>query len=81
MYANLSSLEFMLCFDSVILLRNDSFEFIVFRVGIAYYDSSIRQLHVLEAWEDGTSDFPLISLGMYSPLDVEVPLFTQVLES
>ncbi|XP_043810856.1 DNA mismatch repair protein MSH5 isoform X5 [Manihot esculenta] len=32
------------------------------RVGISYYDSSIRQLHVLEVWEDGSSDFPLIDL-------------------
>ncbi|CAI0437255.1 unnamed protein product [Linum tenue] len=35
------------------------------RVGIAYYDSSIRQLHVLEVWEDGNSDFPLIDLVKY----------------
>ncbi|XP_043810859.1 DNA mismatch repair protein MSH5 isoform X8 [Manihot esculenta] len=35
------------------------------RVGISYYDSSIRQLHVLEVWEDGSSDFPLIDLVKY----------------
>nr|POE83006.1 dna mismatch repair protein msh5 [Quercus suber] len=32
------------------------------RVGISYYDSSIRQLHVLEVWEDGSKDFPLVDL-------------------
>ncbi|KDP39150.1 hypothetical protein JCGZ_00907 [Jatropha curcas] len=34
-------------------------------VGISYYDSSIRQLHVLEIWEDVSSDFPLIDLVKY----------------
>ena len=34
------------------------------RVGISYYDSSIRQLHALEVWEDGSKDFPLVDLGM-----------------
>ncbi|PKI74200.1 hypothetical protein CRG98_005438 [Punica granatum] len=32
------------------------------RIGVAYYDSSIRQLNVLEVWEDRTSDFPMIDL-------------------
>ncbi|KAK9151711.1 hypothetical protein Syun_010020 [Stephania yunnanensis] len=32
------------------------------RIGVAYYDSSIRQLYVMEAWEGGTTDFPLIDL-------------------
>ncbi|GMY31209.1 DNA mismatch repair protein MSH5 isoform X6 [Fagus crenata] len=32
------------------------------RVGISYYDSSICQLHVLEVWEDGSREFPLIDL-------------------
>ncbi|CAL2254710.1 unnamed protein product [Prunus armeniaca] len=35
------------------------------RVGVSYYDSSIRQLHVLEVWEDGCTDFPLIDLVKY----------------
>ncbi|KAJ4844394.1 MutS protein msh5 [Turnera subulata] len=35
------------------------------RVGVSYYDSSIRQLHVLEVWEDGSSGFPLIDLVKY----------------
>ncbi|KAJ8442960.1 hypothetical protein Cgig2_019533 [Carnegiea gigantea] len=37
------------------------------RVGVAYYDSSTRQLSVLEFWED-TSDYHLIDLGMNSEL-------------
>uniref|UniRef100_A0A0D9WI86 DNA mismatch repair proteins mutS family domain-containing protein n=1 Tax=Leersia perrieri TaxID=77586 RepID=A0A0D9WI86_9ORYZ len=32
------------------------------RVGIAYYDSSMRQLFVLEIWEDVAEDYPLIDL-------------------
>ncbi|KAJ8754599.1 hypothetical protein K2173_010690 [Erythroxylum novogranatense] len=35
------------------------------RVGISYYDSSIRQLHVLEVWEDDSSEFLLIDLAKY----------------
>ncbi|XP_031405059.1 DNA mismatch repair protein MSH5 isoform X3 [Punica granatum] len=35
------------------------------RIGVAYYDSSIRQLNVLEVWEDRTSDFPMIDLVKY----------------
>ncbi|KAK9133356.1 hypothetical protein Scep_012884 [Stephania cephalantha] len=35
------------------------------RIGVAYYDSSIRQLYVMEAWEGGTTDFPLIDLVKY----------------
>ncbi|KAJ3695448.1 hypothetical protein LUZ60_000825 [Juncus effusus] len=35
------------------------------RVGVAYYDSSIRHLFVLEVWEDGHGDFPLIDLMKY----------------
>ncbi|KAL0428088.1 UNVERIFIED_CONTAM: DNA mismatch repair protein MSH5 [Sesamum latifolium] len=33
------------------------------RVGISYYDSSICQLHVLEFWEDGNQDLPLVEMG------------------
>ncbi|XP_038690951.1 DNA mismatch repair protein MSH5 isoform X2 [Tripterygium wilfordii] len=36
-----------------------------FRIGVSYYDSSIRQLHVLEVWEDCNSDFPLLDLVKY----------------
>ncbi|KAI3804732.1 hypothetical protein L1987_26500 [Smallanthus sonchifolius] len=35
------------------------------RVGISYYDSLTRELHVLELWEDGTADFPLIDMVKY----------------
>ncbi|GAV72902.1 MutS_V domain-containing protein/MutS_III domain-containing protein, partial [Cephalotus follicularis] len=35
------------------------------RVGVSYYDSSIRELHVVEIWEDGSSNFPLIDLVKY----------------
>ncbi|XXG69534.1 hypothetical protein AAC387_Pa06g2377 [Persea americana] len=34
-------------------------------VGVAYYDSSICQLYVLEVWEDGSDDFPLMDLVKY----------------
>ncbi|KVI02323.1 DNA mismatch repair protein MutS, core, partial [Cynara cardunculus var. scolymus] len=33
------------------------------RVGISYYDSLTCELHVLELWEDGTAEFPLIDMG------------------
>ncbi|XP_028087178.1 DNA mismatch repair protein MSH5-like, partial [Camellia sinensis] len=32
------------------------------RIGVSYYDSSVRQLYVLEVWEDGSVDFPLIDM-------------------
>ncbi|KAI3703068.1 hypothetical protein L6452_28823 [Arctium lappa] len=32
------------------------------RVGISYYDNLTRELHVLELWEDGTAEFPLIEM-------------------
>ncbi|KAJ9551389.1 hypothetical protein OSB04_015434 [Centaurea solstitialis] len=35
---------------------------LLFRVGISYYDSLTRELHVLELWEDGTAEFPLIDM-------------------
>ncbi|KAJ3699033.1 hypothetical protein LUZ61_002738 [Rhynchospora tenuis] len=35
------------------------------RVGAAYYDACIRHLYVLEVWEDGHGDFPLIDLVKY----------------
>lgn len=34
----------------------------LFRVGISYYDSLTRELHVPELWEDDTVEFPLIDL-------------------
>ncbi|KAL3733471.1 hypothetical protein ACJRO7_022920 [Eucalyptus globulus] len=41
------------------------------RIGVSYYDSNFRQLHVLEVWEDGSPDFPLIELVKYQA----TPLF------
>ncbi|KAI4314224.1 hypothetical protein L6164_027157 [Bauhinia variegata] len=35
------------------------------RVGVSYYDCSIRQLYVLEVWDDGDTGFPLIGLVKY----------------
>ncbi|KAD5961973.1 hypothetical protein E3N88_13446 [Mikania micrantha] len=35
------------------------------RVGISYYDCLTRELRVLELWEDGTADFPLIDMVKY----------------
>ncbi|KAF7112242.1 hypothetical protein RHSIM_RhsimUnG0249000 [Rhododendron simsii] len=32
------------------------------RIGVSYYDSSLRQLYVMEVWEDGGEDFPLIDM-------------------
>lgn len=39
---------------------------ILSRIGVSYYDSSLRQLYVMEVWEDGGEDFPLIDMGMCS---------------
>ncbi|CAA7399999.1 unnamed protein product [Spirodela intermedia] len=35
------------------------------RIGVAYYDSSVRQLYVLDFWEDGNGGFPLLDLVKY----------------
>ncbi|XP_061984418.1 DNA mismatch repair protein MSH5 isoform X5 [Populus nigra] len=51
------------------------------RVGISYYDSSIRQLHVLEVWEDGSSDFPLIDLVKYQAKPLNIYTSTKSEES
>ncbi|XP_024467350.2 DNA mismatch repair protein MSH5 isoform X1 [Populus trichocarpa] len=51
------------------------------RVGISYYDSSIRQLHVLEVWEDGSSDFPLIDLVKYQAKPLNIYTSTKCEES
>ncbi|KAL9659100.1 hypothetical protein QQ045_009639 [Rhodiola kirilowii] len=34
-------------------------------VGVSYYDTGLRQLYVLELWEDGTEDFPSLDLVKY----------------
>nr|GEW33403.1 DNA mismatch repair protein MSH5 isoform X4 [Tanacetum cinerariifolium] len=34
-------------------------------VGISYYDTLTRELHVMELWEDRTAEFPLIDMVKY----------------
>lgn len=48
---------------SYFILFYSCFNWFLYRVGVSYYDSSIRQLYVLEVWEDGSTDFPLIDLS------------------
>ncbi|CAH8261100.1 unnamed protein product [Arabidopsis lyrata] len=33
------------------------------KVGVSYYDCSVRQLHVLQVWEEDCSDFTFINMG------------------
>ncbi|KAK7320377.1 hypothetical protein VNO77_29795 [Canavalia gladiata] len=35
------------------------------RIGVSYYDSTLRQLYVLEVWDDGDKDFPIVDLVKY----------------
>ncbi|RZC27289.1 DNA mismatch repair protein MSH5 [Glycine soja] len=35
------------------------------RIGVSYYDSTLRQLYVLEIWDDGDRGFPVIDLVKY----------------
>ncbi|WZY94815.1 hypothetical protein YC2023_067144 [Brassica napus] len=35
------------------------------KVGVSYYDCSVRQLHVLEFWEEDCSDFTLVNMVKY----------------
>ncbi|CAH9118028.1 unnamed protein product [Cuscuta europaea] len=35
------------------------------RIGVSYYDSSIRHLYVMEIWEDGNEYFPLVDMVKY----------------
>ncbi|KAL2665938.1 hypothetical protein AAZV13_02G251300 [Glycine max] len=35
------------------------------RIGVSYYDSTLRQLYVLEIWDDGDKGFPVIDLVKY----------------
>lgn len=44
-------------------------------VGVSYYDCSVRQLHVLEVWEEDCSDFTLINMGMYFRYDMKLNLY------
>ncbi|XP_077243681.1 MUTS-homologue 5 isoform X2 [Tasmannia lanceolata] len=51
------------------------------RVGVAYYDSGIRQLYVSEVWEDGSEDFPLIDLVKYQAKPLVIYTSTKTEES
>ncbi|KAF3453432.1 hypothetical protein FNV43_RR03872 [Rhamnella rubrinervis] len=51
------------------------------RVGVSYYDSSIRQLYVLEVWEDDNTDFPLIDLIKYQAKPLIIYSSTKTEES
>ncbi|XVF77406.1 hypothetical protein PTKIN_Ptkin14bG0040500 [Pterospermum kingtungense] len=51
------------------------------RIGISYYDSTIRQLNVLEVWDDGSSDFPMIELVKYQAKPVIIYTSTKTEES
>lgn len=51
------------------------------RIGVAYYDSCIRQLFVLEVWEDGQGDFPLIDLVKYQAKPLIIYTSTKTEES
>ncbi|KAK9005992.1 hypothetical protein V6N11_035046 [Hibiscus sabdariffa] len=50
-------------------------------IGISYYDSSIRQLNVVEVWDDGSSDFPLIELVKYQAKPMIIYTSTKTEES
>ncbi|XP_010545519.1 PREDICTED: DNA mismatch repair protein MSH5 isoform X3 [Tarenaya hassleriana] len=39
--------------------------FVNYLIGVSYYDCNIRQLHLLEFWEDSCSEFPLIDIVKY----------------
>ncbi|XP_020092403.1 DNA mismatch repair protein MSH5 isoform X8 [Ananas comosus] len=51
------------------------------RVGVAYYDSSIHQLFVLEVWEDGNEEFPLIDLVKYQAKPMTIYASTKTEEA
>ncbi|GMH05755.1 hypothetical protein Nepgr_007595 [Nepenthes gracilis] len=50
------------------------------RVGVSYYDASIRQLNVLELWEDD-GDYPLIDLVKYQARPLIIYTSTKCEES
>ncbi|ONK65519.1 uncharacterized protein A4U43_C07F37940 [Asparagus officinalis] len=51
------------------------------RIGVAYYDATIRQLYVLDIWEDGQGDFPLIDLVKYQAKPLVIYASTKTEES
>uniref|UniRef100_A0A7N0T338 DNA mismatch repair protein MSH5 n=1 Tax=Kalanchoe fedtschenkoi TaxID=63787 RepID=A0A7N0T338_KALFE len=46
-------------------MLNDGLVIVTSRVGVSYYATCFRQLCVLELWDDGTEDFPLLDLVKY----------------
>ncbi|XP_052178846.1 DNA mismatch repair protein MSH5 isoform X2 [Diospyros lotus] len=51
------------------------------RIGISYYNSSVRQLYVMEVWEDGRQDFPLIDMVKYQAKPLIIYASTKTEES
>ncbi|CAA7032420.1 unnamed protein product [Microthlaspi erraticum] len=51
------------------------------RVGVSYYDCSVRQLHVLEVWEEDLSDFTLINMVKYQAKPLVIYTSTKSEES
>ncbi|KAG4964371.1 hypothetical protein JHK85_039346 [Glycine max] len=58
-----------------------SSQIIRYRIGVSYYDSTLRQLYVLEVWDDGDKGFPVIDLvylrvaGMDDGLNVKERIY------
>ncbi|XAR56702.1 hypothetical protein NMG60_11037280 [Bertholletia excelsa] len=51
------------------------------RVGVSYYDSTVRQLHVLEVWEEGGLNFPLLDMVKYQAKPLVIYTSTKSEES
>ncbi|MBA0596945.1 hypothetical protein Gorai_013748 [Gossypium raimondii] len=84
--SKVAEVDFVKAVDYGVRYQLGDFFFFVFqtllcRIGISYYDSSIRQLNVLEAWDDGSSDFPLIELVKYQAKPVIIYTSTKTEET
>ncbi|GAU40015.1 hypothetical protein TSUD_258080 [Trifolium subterraneum] len=51
------------------------------RIGVSYYDSSLRQLNMLEAWDDGDKGFSVIDLVKYQANPLVIYTSTKCEES
>ncbi|XP_057441153.1 DNA mismatch repair protein MSH5 isoform X2 [Lotus japonicus] len=51
------------------------------RIGVSYYDSGLRQLYVLEVWDDGDKGFPVIDLVKYQANPLVIYTSTKCEES
>ncbi|CAJ2633956.1 unnamed protein product [Trifolium pratense] len=51
------------------------------RIGVSYYDSSLRQLNVLEAWDDGDKGFSVIDLVKFQANPLVIYTSTKCEES